>query len=332
MTFDTTFPDGFLWGAATASFQIEGATTEGGRSASIWDTFAAIEGNVANKDTGDPACEHYHRMPQDVVMMKALGLDAYRFSVAWPRVIPDGVGAVNAEGIDFYDRLVDQLLDNGIRPFVTLYHWDLPQVLDDRGGWLSRDSAPWFGEYAAAVVGRLGDRVRNWTTLNEPWCSSFLSYSLAHHAPGHADELEGLLAAHHLMLAHGTAVPIIRGLCPGAEVSITLNPTQVLGPQDPTAADLDAVRRADNNYNGVFYSPLFHGEYPNSMLEDVAHLTDGSFIHDGDLATISAPLDNLGVNNYFPTRVRAGDPGANPTRLAGCEGDGAQVNLPSSAH
>ena len=210
MAFDTTFPDGFLWGAATASFQIEGATTEGGRSASIWDTFAAIEGNVANKDTGDPACEHYHRMPQDVVMMKALGLDAYRFSVAWPRVIPDGVGAVNAEGIDFYDRLVDQLLDNGIRPFVTLYHWDLPQVLDDRGGWLSRDSAPWFGEYAAAVVGRLGDRVRNWTTLNEPWCSSFLSYSLAHHAPGHADELEGLLAAHHLMLAHGTAVPIIR--------------------------------------------------------------------------------------------------------------------------
>ena len=320
MAFDTTFPDGFLWGAATASFQIEGATTEGGRSASIWDTFAAIEGNVANKDTGDPAGEHYPPMPQDVVMMKALGLDAYRFSVAWPRVIPDGVGAVNAEGIDFYDRLVDQLLDNGIRPFVTLYHWDLPQVLDDRGGWLSRDSAPWFGEYAAAVVGRLGDRVRNWTTLNEPWCSSFLSYSLAHHAPGHADELEGLLAAHHLMLAHGTAVPIIRDVCPGAEISITLHPTQVLGPQDPTAADLDAVRRADNNYNGVFYSPLFHGEYPNSMLEDVAHLTDGSFIHDGDLATISAPLDNLGVNNYFPTRVRAGDPGANPTRLAGCEG------------
>lgn len=318
---DTTrFPDGFLFGAATASFQIEGATTEGGRSSSIWDAFCAVEGNVTNKDTGDPACDHYHRMPEDVALMAELGLDAYRFSVAWPRVIPTGTGTVNAEGIDFYDRLVDALLDRGIRPFATLYHWDLPQVLDERGGWLNRDVAGWFAEYAAAAVGRLGDRVQNWTTLNEPWCSSFLSYAIGHHAPGHTDELEGLLAAHHLMLAHGTAVPVIREHCPEAQVSITLNPTQVWGPENPTEADLDAVRRADNAFNAVFFSPIFQGCYPNTMLDDVAHLTDGSFIHDGDLATISAPLDNLGVNNYYPTRVRAGDPSSNPSTLAGCEG------------
>lgn len=172
MTFDTRFPDGFLWGAATASFQIEGSTTADGRSPSIWDTFCEIEGKVVNKDTGDPACDHYRRMPQDVVLMKELGLDAYRFSVAWPRVIPTGTGAVNPAGIDFYSRLVDDLLEHDIRPFVTLYHWDLPQVLDDRGGWLNRDIKDWFAEYTQTVVSHLGDRVTNWTTLNEPWCSS----------------------------------------------------------------------------------------------------------------------------------------------------------------
>ncbi|GAA4120156.1 GH1 family beta-glucosidase [Knoellia locipacati] len=318
MTFDTRFPDGFLWGAATASFQIEGSTTADGRSPSIWDTFCEIEGKVVNKDTGDPACDHYRRMPQDVVLMKELGLDAYRFSVAWPRVIPTGTGAVNPAGIDFYSRLVDDLLEHDIRPFVTLYHWDLPQVLDDRGGWLNRDIKDWFAEYTQTVVSHLGDRVTHWTTLNEPWCSSLLSYSLGHHAPGHTDPVEGLVSAHHLMLAHGTAVPAIRENCPGAEVSITLNPTQVYGPDDATEADADAVRRADNALNGIFFGPLFHGAYPQSLLDDTAHLTDHSYIHDGDLEVISAPLDNLGVNNYFPTRVKHTEGAVHP--LPGGEG------------
>jgi beta-glucosidase len=320
-SFSRTFPDGFLWGAATASFQIEGATTEDGRLPSIWDTFCEIEGNVANKDTGDPACDHYHRVDEDVALMGELGLDAYRFSIAWPRVIPTGTGAVNQAGVDFYDRLVDRLLENGIRPVATLYHWDLPQSLDDRGGWLNRDVADWFADYTSVVVGALGDRVRNWTTLNEPWCSSILSYSLGQHAPGHRDPIEGMVAAHHLMLAHGTAVPVIRERCSDAEVSITLNPTQVWGPEDGDERDADAVRRADNVLNGLFFGPIFHGAYPDGMIEDTAHLTDHAFIQEGDLETISAPLDNLGVNNYFPTRVRAardGEDGTNP--MPGCDG------------
>lgn len=315
-----TFPPEFLLGAATASFQIEGASTEDGRGPSIWDTFCRVEGKVANKDTGDPACDHYHRMPQDVDLMADLGLDAYRFSIAWPRVLPGGTGRPNPAGLDFYDRLVDRLLEKGIRPFVTLYHWDLPQVLDDRGGWLNRDVAAWFADYTRVVVAALGDRVRHWTTLNEPWCSAFLGHSLGHHAPGHTDQLEGLVAAHHLLLAHGTAVPVIRETCPGAEVSITLNPTQVWGPDDPSEADLDAVRRADTIHNGVFFGPLFHAAYPTGLLEDIAHLGEPAWLRDGDLRTMSAPLDNLGVNNYFPTRVRAGDPARNPMALPGCEG------------
>ncbi len=322
-TFSRTLPDGFLWGAATASYQIEGAAAEDGRGPSIWDTFSRTPGKTANGDTGDVACDHYHRVPEDVALMKDLGLEAYRFSVAWPRIVPDGDGATNPAGVAFYDRLVDELLGAGIRPVVTLYHWDLPQALEDRGGWRNRDVAGWFSDYAGIVVGALGDRVRNWTTLNEPWCSSMLSHAIGAHAPGHRDPMEGLLTAHHLMLAHGTAVPVIRGHGPGAEVSVTLNPTQVHGPQDADDADLDAVRRADNALNGVFFGPLFHGAYPEGFLDDVAHLTDGSFVHDGDLETISAPLDNLGVNNYFPTRVRATRDGDEPAGglhlLPGCE-------------
>jgi beta-glucosidase len=322
-SFERTFPAGFLFGAATASYQIEGAVKEDGRGQSIWDTFSATPGKVANGDTGEVACDHYHRVPEDVALMRGLGLDAYRFSVAWPRIQPDGVGPANPLGLGFYDRLVDELLEAGIRPVVTLYHWDLPQALEDRGGWRSRDVAGWFADYTAHVVGALGDRVRHWTTLNEPWCSSMLGHAVGAHAPGHRDPMEGLLTAHHLMLAHGTAVPVIREHSAGAEVSITLNPTQVHGPSDPTEADLDAVRRADNALNGVFFGPLFHGAYPVGMLDDVAHLTDGSFVHDGDLETVSAPLDNLGVNNYFPTRVAATPEGAEPAGtlhlLPGCE-------------
>lgn len=318
MAFDTTFPDGFLWGAATASYQIEGAVAEDGRLPSIWDTFSQTPGRTVDGDTGEIACDHYHRVPQDVALMRELGLDAYRFSVAWPRIVPTGTGATNDAGLDFYDRLVDTLLDNGIRPFVTLYHWDLPQALDDKGGWLNRDVAQWFADYASAVTGRLGDRVTNWTTLNEPWCSSILSYAIGEHAPGHTDPAESLVAAHHLLLAHGTAVPVIRENVPGAEVSITLNPTQVWGPDQPDERDVDAVRRADNALNGIFFGPLFHAAYPGGFLEDTAHLTDHAHIHDGDLQAISAPLDNLGVNNYFPTRVRHREGATNP--MPGCDG------------
>jgi beta-glucosidase len=253
--------------------------------------------------------------------MTELGLDAYRFSIAWPRIVPGGTGAVNQAGIDFYSRLVDQLLGAGIRPVATLYHWDLPQVLDDRGGWLNRDSAQWFLEYAEAVVAALGDRVTNWTTFNEPWCSSVLSYAIGAHAPGHHDAAESLVAAHHLMLAHGRAVPVIREHCRGAEVSITLNPTQVWGPEDGDERDADAVRRADNALNGLFFGPLFHGAYPDGLLEDTRGITDHSYIHDGDLEAISARLDNLGVNNYFPTRVRATREGEDPSNaMPGCDG------------
>lgn len=314
-----TFPDGFLWGAATAAFQIEGATDRDGRSPSIWDTFCATPGKVANGDTGEPACEHYDRWEADVDLMGQLGLGAYRFSVAWPRIIPTGSGGVNPAGLAFYDALVDRLLDKGIEPFVTLYHWDLPQTLGERGGWLNRDSAQWFTHYAAAVVDVLGDRVRHWTTLNEPWCSSLLSYTIGAHAPGHRDQAEGLVAAHHLMLAHGSAVPVIREHCPQARVSISLNPSQVHGPEEPDERDLDAVRRLDNALNGIFFGPLFHGAYPSGLLHDTAHLTDHAHIRDGDLGIISAPLDNLGVNNYFPARcraTRAGEQGTSP--LPGC--------------
>jgi beta-glucosidase len=319
-----TFPPGFLWGAATASYQIEGAADEDGRSPSIWDTFSHTPGRTANGDTGDVACDHYNRAAEDIALMVELGLDAYRFSVAWPRVVPGGTGAVNTDGLAFYDRLVDSLLEAGIRPVVTLYHWDLPQALEDRGGWRSRDIAAWYAEYAAAVVGALGDRVRSWTTLNEPWCSSMLGHAVGVHAPGRQDRGEAVLATHHLLLAHGTAVPVIRERCPDAEVSITLNPTWVHRPEDADEADLDAVRRADNALNGVFFGPLFHGAYPEGYLDDVARLTDGSWLRDGDLTTIAAPLDTLGVNNYFPTRVRALRPGEEPTGtlhlLPGCEG------------
>lgn len=320
MSAEATFPDGFQWGTATASYQIEGSVTAQGRSRSIWDTFSATPGKTHNGDTGEQACDHYRRWESDLDLMTTLGISAYRFSIAWPRVIPTGTGPVNPAGLDFYSRLVDGLLARGITPVATLYHWDLPQVLADAGGWLNRDIAGWFAEYAAATVGALGDRVTRWTTLNEPWCSAFLGYAIGEHAPGHTDVEEGMIAAHHLMLAHGTAVPVIREHSTGAQVSITLNPTQIIGPADGDEADSDAVRRADNAANAVFFSPLFHGTYPPGFLDDTAAVSDHAYLRDGDLAVISAPLDNLGINNYSPTRVRAlrGEPV--PNGMPGTEG------------
>jgi beta-glucosidase len=217
------FPDGFTWGVATSSYQIEGATGEGGRGPSIWDTFSATPGRVVGGDSGEVAVEHFHRYEQDVDLMASLGVDAYRFSVAWPRVQPTGSGAVNAEGLAFYDRLVDTLLARGITPWATLYHWDLPQPLEDAGGWPVRDTALRFAEYAAHVAAALGDRVGHFITLNEPWCSAFLGYGSGRHAPGRSDQAAALAASHHLLLGHGLAVAALREEAPRAEVGITLN-------------------------------------------------------------------------------------------------------------
>lgn len=226
-----TFPPGFLWGAATAAYQIEGAATEGGRAPSIWDTFSHTQGRTVAGHTGDVACDHYHRMPDDVRLMADLGLKSYRFSVSWPRVQPGGSGAANPEGLDFYRRLVDELLGHGIEPWLTLYHWDLPQPLEDAGGWPARDTAARFADYARLVADALGDRVRYWTTLNEPWCSAFLGYGSGVHAPGRTDGADAVRAGHHLMLGHGLAVQALRATRPDAQLGITVN----LYPVDPAS-------------------------------------------------------------------------------------------------
>src|SRR4051812_32652457 len=243
-----TFPDGFVWGAATASYQIEGAVQEGGRGPSIWDTFSRTPGRVHAGHTGDVACDHYPRYVEDVALMADLGLASYRYSIAWPRIQPDGGGPVNSRGLDFYDRLTDELLGKGIDPVVTLYHWDLPQVLEDRGGWPNRETALAFAEYAQIVHARLGDRVNTWTTLNEPWCSAYLGYGSGRHAPGRQDPAATFAAVHHLLLGHGLAVQALRSA--GAQnISITLNPTAVF-PVDPgSKADLEAVRIIDGLSN-----------------------------------------------------------------------------------
>ncbi|WP_027346062.1 GH1 family beta-glucosidase [Hamadaea tsunoensis] len=298
MTSDNrTFPADFLWGAATASYQIEGAVAEDGRGPSIWDTFSHTPGRTVNGDTGDVADDHYHRVAEDVALMAKLGLKAYRFSTAWPRIQPDGRGPANQAGLDFYSRLVDELLANGIQPWVTLYHWDLPQALEDLGGWPSREVAERFAEYAEITHAALGDRVRHWITLNEPWCTAYLGYGNGHHAPGRTNGADALAAVHHLNLAHGLAVRAIRAADPGAQVGVTLNLHSLLAKTD-SAADQDAVRRIDGIGNRVFLDPIFKGEFPADVARDVAGLTDLSFIQDGDLATIAAPLDFLGVNYY----------------------------------
>jgi beta-glucosidase len=300
------FPDGFAWGTATASYQIEGAVDEDGRAPSIWDTFSHTPGKVAHGDTGDVAGDHYHRYREDVELMAGLGVGWYRFSLAWPRLLPEGRGALNEAGVDFYSRLVDALLEAGIRPWVTLYHWDLPQVLQDRGGWPERDTAERFAEYAARVHERLHDRVKHWTTLNEPWVAAFIGHATGRHAPGLQDAEASLRAAHHLMLGHGLAIEAMRAQAGADEAfGITLN----MSPVDPASddpADRDAARRADGLNNRIFLDPLIRGHYPPDVLEDVAHVTDGAHVQPGDAQRIAVPLDFLGINYYFRAVVRAG--------------------------
>ncbi|GAB3145025.1 GH1 family beta-glucosidase [Micromonospora sonneratiae] len=310
------FPPGFLWGAATAAYQIEGAVEADGRLPSIWDTFCHTPGRVKEGHTGDVACDHYHRYRDDVKLMADLGLRSYRFSVAWPRVQPTGSGPANQAGLDFYRRLVDELLDHGIEPWVTLYHWDLPQALEDAGGWPARDTAARFAEYAELTHAALGDRVRYWTTLNEPWCSAFLGYGSGGHAPGRSDAADSVRAAHHLMLGHGLAVQAMRAARPDHDFGVTLN-LYAVSPQDPAASadvagDADAVRRIDGLANRIFLDPVLRGEYPADVVQDLCNVTDFEHVRDGDLAIISTPLSMLGVNYYSRYVVAAPAPATEP--------------------
>jgi beta-glucosidase len=306
MTLDISgLPADFCWGAATSSYQIEGAVDEDGRTPSIWDTFAATPGRVAHGEDGAVAIDHYHRWREDLDLMAELGLNAYRFSVAWPRVQPDGAGTGNAPGIAFYDRLVDGLLERGITPWATLYHWDLPEALEQAGGWPSRDTAQHFADYAAIIAEAVGDRVKHWITLNEPWCAAFLGYASGIHAPGRTDPAEAVAASHHLMLGHGLAVQRLREIVPDAEIGVTVNLYPVT-PVDDSGRHDDAVRRIDGLMNRWFLDPLLTGSYPKDVLTDLAPVTDASFILDGDTETIAQPLDFLGVNYYTRHVVAAG--------------------------
>ncbi len=296
-------PANFRWGTATSAYQIEGAVNADGRTPSIWDTFCRVPGAVDNGDTGDLACDHYRRMPQDVMLIRDLGLDAYRFSVAWPRVQPGGKGPANQAGLAFYDRLVDALLSSNIEPWLTLYHWDLPQELEDAGGWPNRDTAYRFADYAELVYDKLGDRVAHWTTLNEPWCSAMLGYVEGVQAPGRRDFGAGMHAIHHLLLGHGLAVQRLRAANKGnpLELGITLN-LSTAKPATDSIADLEAARRADGLGTRIYLDPIWHGRYPEDVLADLAARDVHLPIEDGDLKTISAKLDTLGVNYYFSLR------------------------------
>jgi beta-glucosidase len=299
------FPAQFRWGTATASYQIEGAAHEDGRGESIWDRFCATPGNVANNDNGDIACDHYHRYPEDVQLMRELGVNSYRFSIAWPRILPTGRGQVNAAGLDFYDRLLDTLLAANIEPFVTLYHWDLPQSLqDEMGGWGNRATAYAFAEYADIVSRRLGDRVQRWITLNEPYVSAFDAHEDGDNAPGLKDAKLAWQVSHHLLLAHGLAVPILRANGnPQTRVGITLSLTPV-EPATSSAEDQALARFADGKINRWFLDPIFRGSYPADVLEVLPLLGDlVPHMEAGDAEIIARPVDFLGVNYYFRTII-----------------------------
>ncbi|MBO3746261.1 beta-glucosidase [Streptosporangiaceae bacterium NEAU-GS5] len=287
----------FLWGTATAAYQIEGAVAEDGRGPSIWDTFSHEPGKTRDGHTGDIACDHYHRWPEDVELMAAAGLNAYRFSIAWPRIQPTGTGPANVKGLDFYDRLVDGLCAKGIAPAATLFHWDLPQALEDGGGWMNRDVSEQFADYAAIVVERLGDRVQQWITLNEPVIHMIFGYALGMHAPGRALMLDALPVAHHQLLGHGLAVQALRA-GGAAQVLITNNCTPVW-PASDSAEDQAAADAYDTLHNRLFNDPVLLGTYPDLTAFGV----EPHFIRDGDLKAISAPLDGFGLNYYTPTRV-----------------------------
>nr|WP_255672597.1 GH1 family beta-glucosidase [Glycomyces amatae] len=308
-------PDGFAWGVATSAFQIEGAATEGGRGPSVWDAFTDTPGKIRDGHTARTACDHYHRYPEDVALMRDLGIDVYRFSISWPRVQPTGSGPANEAGLDFYDRLVDALLDAGVAPMATLFHWDLPQALEDNdagapGGWLDRDTAHRFAEYARLAADRLGDRVRHWITLNEPFEHMALGYALGQHAPGRTLLLDALPAAHHQLLGHGLATAALRAA--GAPHVMLTNSYTPAVPFSGNESDLAAADAYDALHRGVFTDPVLLGRYPDlsafglgDTAEDPSALP---FVRDGDLEAVAQPLDGLGVNYYNPTRLAAPSP------------------------
>ena len=296
------FPPDFTWGVATAAYQIEGAVHEDGRGDSVWDTFCRQPGAIRDGQTGDIAADHYHRWPADVALMSELGIGTYRFSIAWPRIQPDGSGTINAAGLDFYDRLTDALLAAGITPMPTLFHWDLPQPLEDAGGWMARDTAERFADYAAVVADRLADRIPMWITLNEPFVVTAFGYALGIHAPGKALMLDALATAHHQLLGHGLATAALRA-AGVSQVAITNNYSPAW-PATDGAADVAAAAAYDTLHNRVFTDPLLLGRYPDLSAFGVG-AAGLACIRDGDLEIISAPVDALGVNYYNPTRLSA---------------------------
>ncbi len=304
-----TFPEHFVWGTATSAYQIEGAWNIDGRGESIWDRFAHTPGLIQDASSGDIACDHYQRWREDLALMKQIGVQAYRFSIAWPRILPQGHGQVNQAGIDFYSRLVDALLEHDILPFATLYHWDLPQALQDAGGWPNRATVSAFVAYADVISRALGDRIKHWITHNEPWCASMLGHQMGVHAPGIQDWRQALASSHHLLLSHGLAVPVLRQNSPGAEVGITLNFEPAI-PASPSAADADAARHHDGYLHRWFLDPLYGRHYPADMLADyraAGYLPADElpFVQPGDLQAIAVQTDFLGVNYYRRVVVRS---------------------------
>jgi len=321
------FPPKFIWGAGTAAYQIEGGASDDGRGASIWDTFSRTPGRVHNGDTGDRAVDHYHRYEQDVALMAQLGLRAYRFSVAWPRIQPDGRGPANQHGLDYYRRLVDCLLDHDVEPWLTLYHWDLPQALQDAGGWPRRDTAERFADYAALVYEALHDRVRIWTTMNEPWCSAFLGYGSGRLAPGVQDPHQAVRAAHHLMLGHGRAIAALRAIDAGNQLGITLDFNPAM-PASGDPADVEMATRVDGLRNRIFLDAILRGAYPADVLRDLERVTDLSHLRDGDQAVIGMPIDLLGVNYYNRALVAAGPAAAGAAPMLEFPGAETAVFVP----
>jgi beta-glucosidase len=307
---ESGFPAGFLWGAATAAYQIEGAVTEDGRGESIWDRFCRVPGAVHAGETGDVACDHYRLWRTDVENMRDLGLATYRFSTAWPRIFPQGHGKLNRKGLDFYESLVDGLLAAGITPALTLYHWDLPQALQDSGGWTNPDTASWFADYAAAVATHLGDRVKTWMTVNEPQVSAFVGHHIGRHAPGIRDFGKAVQASHTLMRAHALGVGVLRDLCPpDVKVGVAID-LHTMYPLTDGISDVEAAVRADGRENRWFLDPVLKGKYPADMLELYTRNGVAPVIHAEDLVSFAAhPVDFLGVNFYFPERVYESDAG-----------------------
>ena len=295
------FPDHFLWGAATASYQIEGAVKDGGRGPSVWDDFSHTPGKVDHGHTGDVACDHYHRVAADVALMAELGLQSYRFSISWSRVLPEGRGKPNADGLAWYSKLVDLLLEHDIVPCPTLFHWDLPSALEANGGFRNRDTASWFADYATLMARELGDRASMWSTFNEPWCYAYLGHASGTHAPGFHDDRAAVTVAHHQLLAHGLGVEAMRAERNGLQLGIVINPSPVKSEGSP-AASSDAIRRIDGIHNRWWFDGLLAGAYPADILDDFGPLAEA--IQPGDNARIAQPLDWLGINYYFDLLVR----------------------------